>query len=347
MVQQDEQSLLRKKNTCSAAAIISICIYALSGPLIIQVNKTIIKDHGLHAPALVSSMGILFTALSTHLLALMRMITVKSLREDPKAAMIPILLVGMCTACSFLLGNKAYVYLEPGFLQMMKAATPALLMIALIVFRVERISCGVSLCCLFMVGGSVLAVLHSPRINATGVIIQVGSQGCEVFQNVLIQFFLQRLSFTALDAGYYIAPMSTLCCFILSWFLEAEILTKDGGQLLFSEVWWLCASGIVGVAVNYSSFFVIQFISSLMAKLVVVARSAGYVIVLIVACGEHWKPLELVGYAITLVAFAVYSYLKSSESKEKDKSGKVADAETAGEQPDDVAQDQPLMSTRP
>jgi drug/metabolite transporter (DMT)-like permease len=264
-------------------------------------------------------------------------------------------MVGVCTSFSFLLGNKAYVYLDPGFLQMMKAATPALLMFSLILFRVEKITLGVSLCSLIMVGGSIMACIHSPHVNAIGIAIQLSSQFCEVGQNVLIQFFMQRLSFTAMDAGYYIAPMSTLCCLILACSLESDIVKEDGGQLLISQIPWLCASGLVGIAVNFSSFFVIQYISSLMAKLIVVARSAGLVTALIFIWHEDWKPLQLVGYAITLVAFGGYSALKAKESKaaqaskaetEMTQSG-VARSPRAMEDGQGERADEPLMGASP
>lgn len=329
---------LGKRSSCSGPALISICVYAISGPCIIIVNKTIIKEHGLHAPALVSSMGILFTGVFTHLAACLGLINITPIRD--KSSILPIIAVGVCTSCSFLLGNKAYVYLDAGFLQMMKAATPALLMVALIVFRIEKISPGVSICSLVMVGGAVMAAFHTPHLNVIGISIQLGSQACEVVQNVMIQFFLQRLAFTALDAGYYIAPASTLCCFILSWYLESETISKDGGQLVLSEAGWLCASGLVGVAVNFSSFFVIQFISSLMAKLVVVARSAALVTVLILAYGEECTPLQIIGYAITLVAFGGYSALKATEVKE------VSPAEMSSfpSEQEDAHSDDPLMA---
>merc|ERR1712046_336933 len=107
---------------------------------------------------------------------------------------------------------------------MMKAATPALLMLALMVSRIEKITMGVSACSLVMVGGSILAVFHTPHIDWRGILIQLGSQGCEVMQNLLMQFFLQRLSFTALDAGYYIAPMSTVCLWLTVWGSEKDAL---------------------------------------------------------------------------------------------------------------------------
>merc|ERR1719203_1553921 len=100
----------------------------------------------------------------------------------------------------------AYEYLDPGFLQMLKAGTPALLLFALICLKVERISMGVAGFALIMVFGSVLAACHTPHINLVGVSIQLCSQLCEVLQCVTTQIFLQKLSFTALDAGYYIAP---------------------------------------------------------------------------------------------------------------------------------------------
>lgn len=331
------------RSACSGPALISVCIYAISGPCIILVNKTIIKEHGLNAPALVSSMGILFTAVSTHLAAALGLISITPMK-DKSTSVLPIVAVGVCTSLSFLLGNKAYIYLDAGFLQMMKAATPALLMLALIVFRIEKISLGVSFCALLMVGGAVMAAFHTPHLNAVGIVTQLGSQGCEVMQNVMIQFFLQQLSFTALDAGYYIAPMSTLCCFVLSWYLESETITKDGGELVFSQVSWLCASGLVGVAVNFSSFFVIQFVSSLMAKLVVVARSAGLVTVLILVWGEECTSLQIIGYGITLVAFGGYATLKATEVREIPRATKPdLEMPSMGQELDGTHSDEPLM----
>merc|ERR1712032_1336370 len=222
-------------------------------------------------------------------------------------------------AGSFLFGNMAYEYLDPGFLQMMKAGTPALLLFALICFNVERISIGVAGFALTMVCGSVLAAFHTPHVNATGVCIQLASQMCEVFQMLFTQIFLQQLHFTALDAGYYIAPTTATCSLLIAAFLELPKLRElvDSGEV--SNVHQipplLVLSGIIGVAVNFSSYFVIQYISSLMAKLVVVARSAALVIFFIVFQGEAFTAWELVGYSISLVGFAGYSWPEQGVSR--------------------------------
>jgi len=259
-------------------------------------------------------MGIFFSGIASHIARRLGLVQITPITN--KWAIPPILAVGLCTAFSFLLGNKAYEYLDAGFLQMMKAATPALLMISLVVFRIEKITCGVSICCLVMVAGSILAVLHSPHSNTTGIFIQLGSQGCEVMQQIMLQFFLQQLKFNAVDAGYYVAPSAAVAGFCLAC-LERDVIFRDGGALLASQVPLLVASGLIGVCVNFSSYFVIQFISSLMAKLIVVARSAALVMYFIVFSHEEATPFQVVGYVITLVAFGVYSALKTQENKNK------------------------------
>lgn len=317
-----------RKHCCTLPALLAITVYALSGPAIIVVNKVIIKDHKLHAPALVSSMGIIFTGSFTHLLSKFGILQVKSLPKDEDIFLWKIAPVGLCTAGNFLLGNMAYEYLDAGFMQMMKAATPALLLFALMCLRVEQISPGVASFALVMVGGSILAVLHTPHVNMLGVAIHFTAQNLEVIQCVMTQVFLQRLQFTAVDAGYYIAPTTGFSCMVLAAFLEFPkyLTSEEGRNLLVSQIPWLCASGFVGVAVNYSSFFVIQFISSLMAKLIVVARSAALVLFFIVAYKEAYTRLELIGYTITVVAFAGYTNLKAREKDKKDSQnyGKVA-----------------------
>jgi len=332
--------------SCGIPAMLSISVYALSGPVIIMVNKTIIKENHLDAPALVSTMGILFSGVASHIAG--RLGWVKITPLTGKSAIPPILAVGLCTAFSFLLGNKAYNYLDASFLQMMKAATPALLMIALVVFRIEKITCGVSSCCLVMVAGSILAVLHSPHVNTTGVVIQLGSQCCEVMQQIMLQFFLQQLKFNAVDAGYYIAPSAAVAGLCLAC-LERDAIFKDNGKLLMSQVPLLVASGLTGICVNFSSYFVIQFISSLMAKLIVVARSAALVFFLVVVWHEDSTSFEIVGYAVTLVAFFAYSVLKTQESKnkvddleadQKDRNGKAGQY---SEDKDSGSSDQPLI----
>lgn len=337
-----------RRHCCTIPALIAIAVYAVSGPAIIVVNSIIIKKHGLHAPGLVSSMGIIFTGASTHILASLGILRVKSIAgEDSSIYYTKILPVGLCNAGNFLLGNWAYEYLDPGFLQMMKAATPALLLFALMVLQVEHISRGVAGFALIMVGGSILAVLHSPHINLLGVMFQGGSQLMEVTQCVLTQVFLQRLAFTAVDAGYYIAPTTGISCLILSAILELPHLLgeAEGRQLLVSQFYWLCASGLVGVAVNYSSFFVIQFISSLMAKLVVVARSMALVIFCNLVFHEAFTRMQLVGYCISLVAFAGYTSLKAQEKQAKVEVADYSEVDNNKEDDDSsIRSDKPLMS---
>jgi len=50
-------------------------------------------------------------------------------------------------------GNMSYIYLDAGFIQMLKAGTPALLLFMLVAFKIEGISQPVAFFVFLMVGG--------------------------------------------------------------------------------------------------------------------------------------------------------------------------------------------------
>lgn len=177
-------------------SVLSIAAYVMLGLLIVIVNKCIVRDSGLHAPALVSSMGALFTAMFTRFLVFIGKVERTEVDLPPlEFALRRAFPVGVLTAASLCFGNMSYIYLDAGFIQMLKAGTPALLLFMLSVCKIEKISpLGASLA-LTMVCGSALATLQQPNINSVGLVIQAASQAAEVMQCTAVQFFLQKLGF--------------------------------------------------------------------------------------------------------------------------------------------------------
>jgi len=207
----------------------------------------------------------------------------------------------------------SYIYLDAGFVQMLKAGTPALLLVVLVVMRVEAVSCTTASLAMLMVLGSTLASLQQPNATTLGLAVQMASQLCEVLQCTAMQIFLQQLGFEAWDAGYYLAPAVAACCLLPSLVFEwPHVIASHKVGLLYEQVPLLLLSGTIGIVVNFSSTFVIKFTSSLLAKLLVIARSSALVLVFIIN-GEDWTWLQAVGYAITLSAFAAYSIVKARE----------------------------------
>jgi len=308
---------------------LAIFAYVFSGLSITLVNKIIVRDSGLHAPALVSSTGALFIAAVTRLLVWMGRIQVKPIKgKSWEFAFCRALPVGVLAAGSLCFGNMSYIFLDPGFVQMLKAGTPALLLLVLSVLRVEQVSASTAGLALLMVVGSSLASLQQPNATAIGLVVQFASQLCEVLQCTAMQVFLQKLDFEASDAGYYLSPAIAACCLLPSLILEwPHVIAAHKVGLLFQQIPLLIASGAIGMVVNFSSNLVIKFTSSLLAKLLVIARSAALVL-LFIGRGEAFTWLQVVGYIITLSAFAGFSIVKAREMEQQ----ALADARAAAEE---------------
>jgi len=212
----------------------------------------------------------------------------------------------------------SYIYLDAGFVQMLKAGTPALLLLVLSCLRVEAVSGTSAVLALLMVAGSTLATAQQPHANTVGIVIQLASQFCEVLQVTAVQVFLQQLGFEAWDAGYYLAPAVAACCLLPSLVLEwPHVIASHKVGVLFQQIPLLLASGSIGIIVNFSSLLVIKFTSSLLAKLLVIARSSALVIIFIIR-GEAFTWLQVVGYVVTLGAFGAYSIVKAREIEARD-----------------------------
>jgi len=308
-------------------SFLAIMAYLFSGLTIVVINKSIVRDHGLHMPALVSSTGALLTAALTRILVLLGQVKVKPVGRRPwEFGLRRALPVGICAAGSLCFGNMSYIYLDAGFIQMLKAGTPALLLLVLSCLRIEHVSATTGGLALVMVAGSSFATAQQPNATAVGLFIQMMSQVCEVMQCTAVQFFLQHLGFEVWDAGYYIAPAVAACCLLPSLIFEwPHIIADHKLGLLYEEVPLLLASGLVGIIVQISSLVVIKFTSSLLAKLLVIVRSAALVL-LFIAAGEIFTWLQVLGYGITISAFLVYTVVKTREMAMADREEQLTPA---------------------
>jgi len=299
-------------------ACVATVAYVLSGLSIVIVNKMVMRDNGLHAPALVSSTGVLFTAAFTRMLVFTGHVQVRP--AGPRLwefALCRALPVGVLAAGSLCFGNMSYIYLDAGFVQMLRAGTPALLLFVLSVLRIEQVSTPTACLALMMVLGSSLASLQQPNATFIGLVVQFASQLCEVLQCAAMQQFLQKLGFEAWDAGYYLSPAIAACCLLTSLVLEwPHIIASHKVGLLFQQVPLLILSGTIGIVVNFSGMFLVKFTSSLFSKLLGIARSACLVLIFI-ANGEDFTWSQVVGYMICLSAFIGSCIVKNREMEQQ------------------------------
>jgi len=315
-------------------AIFAAVAFVLSGSSIVVVNKTIVHDNGLHTPALVSSTGVLFTAVFTRALVWSGHVQVKRVAVRPaEFAFCKALPMGMAAAGSLYFGNMALIYLDAGFAQMFRAGMPALLLFVLWIFR-ERVTPSAVGFSLMMVFGSTLAALQQPNATPIGVIVQFTSMLCEALYCTGMQKFLQGLGFDTWDAGYYLYPANAMCCLLTSLLLEwPHVIAAHQVGLLHRQVPLLCLSGALGIMVNFSGMYLTQTTSSLYAKLLSIARSAALVLIFI-ANGEDFTMAQVVGYGICLSAFVGYTVLKQREIQQQQELQRRLQAEDSSPDPE-------------
>eukprot|EP00929_Paragymnodinium_shiwhaense_P038077 TRINITY_DN20184_c0_g2_i1.p1 TRINITY_DN20184_c0_g2~~TRINITY_DN20184_c0_g2_i1.p1 ORF type:complete len:437 (+),score=68.77 TRINITY_DN20184_c0_g2_i1:43-1311(+) len=285
----------------------AVLFYTVSGPLLVIVNKTILRDRGLDMPALVSSMGLIYMAVLMRILVHLAKVEVKT-DVDVKR----LLPVGLFTAGTFIFGNMAYDYIDVGLMQCLKAGTPAILLIMLAAFKIESLSFPSVACVLTMVMGGVLTGVMAPTgaMNWLGLLIMVLSESCEGARCVFLQVYLQKLNFSVFDAGYWIAPVTAGFILVVAAIFEVPALLRSGeASRIVDCLPLIVASGVLGVCVNFSSYLLIKLTSGIYAKLLVQARNAGLVLYCALM-GERYTRLEVLTYVITLVAFSVYSVIQ-------------------------------------
>lgn len=79
---------------------------------------------------------------------------------------------------------------------------------------------------------------------------------------------------------------------------------------------YFALASTLGFALNLLSFWIIRLTSSVMLKIISVARTAALVLWCAAFLHEQITPLEALGYTISLSGFAVYNRLRITETAE-------------------------------
>jgi hypothetical protein len=288
----------------------SILFFFLVGPLLVLTNRHIYKEVGFKYPATVSSLGVICTAIFVHVGVAVEIFKLKRSVATSFWAT-KLLPVGACQAATLATGNAAYVFLGVSFIQMLKAGTPVIIMGILYATGVQRLSRAVFLCVCAMALGSMATVVgvSTAAFSFLGIALLFVSEVVEAGRCVLTQFVLKDCKFSVVESQYYMAPAS-LCALSLygAYYEWGQIMTSGDYLKLLAHPQWFVASGLLGIAVNFASFLVIQTTSALFVKMLVTARNAGLVLLSVFMFDEMVTAVQLSGYAVTLAAFACYNY---------------------------------------
>lgn len=295
---------------CKTAVI--VFLFMLIGPSLIIINQYILKTLGFPYPMFLSGLGVLFTGLAARLVVALGM---DKIQNDESIQGInwykTVLPIGVASAITLTFGNMTYLYLDVGFIQMLKAFSPAMIVFTSYMTGVEYASNPVIVSVFVISLGVATTCSFAPSLNLIGLLVMFIAEFSESFRLVLTQYFLQQLKFGVLDSAYHIAPASAFWLFLASGLFEVpRMMEHQDYKILFEHPRYFLLSGCMGVGVNFISYFMIQCTSSLTMKILVQVRNICMVILGVLFYSEVITTNQGIGYFIALCGFAGYNMSK-------------------------------------
>jgi len=298
-----------------AAFAIAMCAaFMVIGPALMLLNKHIMQAHAFRYPLSLSGLGVLASTLFSRASVALGFAEVrKESREVVAGAkwFRTALPVGACKALSLATGNAAYLHLGVGFIQMLKAFTPAIVMAVMLSIGSRRPNRSTVFWVFVIVAGTVMEVKGELHATTLGLALMTASEVSEAVNLVMTQALLQDSKFTAIEGLYFLAPPSTLCLFGAAAATEWPLMMRSGHLATIAEhPLDFVGAAALGLAVNFVTMLLVQATSSLFTKVLNTFRCVCLVVVGVVVYGEVISGVELVGYSVALIGFAGYNYVQ-------------------------------------
>jgi hypothetical protein len=304
----------------NVAAILLTCgAYMVVGPLLMVMNKEVMETLHFDFPLTLAGSGVLTTAIVARFSVACGFSEVSTeAREAVKEAMWhkTVLPIAAAKAATLACGNAVYLHLGLGFIQMLKAFNPVIVVMVMHICglaappRFARWGVYMIIC------GTLLEVKGELHATCVGLTLMIISEVMEAINLVLTQKLLQNCKFTLMEGLYMISPPSALILFLVASVIEWPRMIQEGRhRMVFQLPWYFFGPCFLGFLVNFVGMAVVQATSSLTVKVLNIARGIIVVLVGIVFYGEYCTPLELCGYWFALVGVTLYNIGQMISSK--------------------------------
>jgi hypothetical protein len=267
---------------------------------------------GFQYPMSLSVMGLLSSALSSRILVWLGLATIR--RESAEVVSgskwyWTALPVGLCRAITLAAGNAVYLHLGLGFIQMLKAFTPTIVLVVMRIAGVGKISRLAVGFVFIIVLGTLLEVKGELHATPLGLFLMFSSELCEALSIVLTQKLLQKDNFSVVETMYVLSPPGAFLLLLAAMASEWPAMIKQGHYaLILQRPSWFMLAALLGVAVNFVGYMVVQATSSLTCKILNIARCTGLVFVGVIVYGETIMPLESLGYGVAIIGVLGYNF---------------------------------------
>jgi hypothetical protein len=267
----------------------------------------------------VTGMGQVFSALGGWGLA---QLGVMSLRPAPSARdfltkLSPII---ANTAGTMFTGNVAYLYLSVAFIQILKAFTPAVTMILCLAIGVEALSLPLVASILLIALGTSAAVLiesGTPAFSPYGFTCFMLSSATEAGRVVAAEILLGAERYNTAEALVYIGGPAALALMGGAAVWEGPGIAAGGFQLVLDHPVAFFNAFFISFLVNLTCFFAIQNTSSLTFKVAGCVKNIAVVWYGVLFQGEVVTGLQMLGYMVSVLGFAIYSHLKMASKQQQ------------------------------
>ena len=197
--------------------------------------------------------------------------------------------------------------------------TPALTLIVTLCFGLENLSWPLGLSVALMSGGTAAATVVEtgmPGFAWQGFTAFMLSASFESIRVVLIQLLLGQLQFNAVEILVYLGPPTGALLLAAAAIWEQEALMGPGLTLMARRPILYSAAILLGVGVNLTTAVAIKATSSLTFKVFGCIKNT-LVVVTGVLLGDTLAPEQMLGYAVSVAGFALYTYAKQQTQEHR------------------------------
>ncbi|KAK9835408.1 hypothetical protein WJX81_007686 [Elliptochloris bilobata] len=293
-----------------AAAVACVGWMAVSSGLI-MLNKHLMSTDGFHFPMALSCLGMIFSSVASYFACrVVKLVEVKRTLTW-NFYVTRILPVGFFMALTLQFGNLVYLYLTVSFIQMLKAFTPIVTMVALFVAQLETPTRRLISAVVLIAGGTAMASYGEVNMSVMGLIFMFSSEAFEAIRLVMTQMLLVGHKFHPIEGLLYMAPACTMWLLLGVALVEwPKMAAENALGLIAAKPGLYLMAAAMGFGVNSLAYIVIQLASSLTLKVLGTVKSALVVWMGILFLSDVVTPLQGFGYALSLLGFFWYNYIK-------------------------------------
>jgi len=311
------KSKLQSANVESLGLRLLACgAFLVVGPCLMMLNKHIMQKLHFPYPLSLSSLGLLGSCFISRSLVYSKLVVIQpETREWAENIGFQTLLpIGVLRAATLATGNAVYLHLGLGFIQMVKAITPAIVLLVSLAAPVKSPSRPAGACVAFIVLGTFFDIKGELNASTLGLLLMFSSCFFEAVSLVLSQVVLQKHKLTVVESMYYISPYGALPLLTMAVVTEWKTMFAAGDHLaMLKHPLEFIMATLLGVGVNFCTTLVLSLSSAVTLKVLNTVRCVAVVIIGTYFYGEVRSLTQIAGYSVSLSGFVGYNFFISSQ----------------------------------